>query len=217
MIREFRKPSTSFEIWIQVPDTIPLALNWQKVKYALILVDDFTRQCFVKLLKDLTQFHVAEALDEHFSQQKPLSTGVKGVNFMFEILCFGLIEDLNSSMQQFSMSVGATVEPRIWLMHIAFYKPLISLICFHPQQIQRIHCLMSSDSRRIYCTITQLPLWSSDTRSVRFVQCIWMMIILTGRDQMCVLLHLSTFVEQIIVIAKAISSGSTVRMQKDVN
>ncbi len=81
MIREFRKPSTSFEIWIQVPDTIPLALNWQKVKYALILVDDFTRQCFVKLLKDLTQFHVAEALDEHFSQQKPLSTGVQGVNF----------------------------------------------------------------------------------------------------------------------------------------
>ena len=62
-------------------DTIPLAPNWQKAKYALILVDDFTRQCFVKLLKDKAQFHVAEALDEHLSQQKPLSTGVKGVNF----------------------------------------------------------------------------------------------------------------------------------------
>jgi transposase InsO family protein len=61
-------------------DTIPLAPNWQKAKYALILVDDFTRQCFVKLLKDKTQFHVTEPLDEHFSQQKPLSTGVKGVN-----------------------------------------------------------------------------------------------------------------------------------------
>jgi hypothetical protein len=47
----------------------------------LILVDDFTRQYFVKLLKDKTQFHVAESLDEHFIQQKPLSTGVKGVNF----------------------------------------------------------------------------------------------------------------------------------------
>jgi hypothetical protein len=33
-------------------DTIPLAPNWQKVKHALILVDVFTRQCFVKLLKE---------------------------------------------------------------------------------------------------------------------------------------------------------------------
>jgi hypothetical protein len=48
-------------------DTIPLAPNWQKAKHALILVDDFTRQCFVKLLKDKTQFHVAEALNEHFT------------------------------------------------------------------------------------------------------------------------------------------------------
>jgi transposase InsO family protein len=62
-------------------DTIPLTPNWQKAKHVLILVDDFTRQCFVKLLKDKTQFHIAEALDEHLSQQKPLSTGVKGVNF----------------------------------------------------------------------------------------------------------------------------------------
>jgi hypothetical protein len=62
-------------------DTIPLAPNWQKAKHALILFDDFTRQCFVKLMKDKTQFHIAEALDEHLSQKKPLSTGVKGVNF----------------------------------------------------------------------------------------------------------------------------------------
>lgn len=62
-------------------DTIPLAPNWQKAKHALILVDDFTRQCFVKLLKHKTQVDVAEALDEHFSQQRPFSTGVKGVNF----------------------------------------------------------------------------------------------------------------------------------------
>ena len=62
-------------------DTIPLAPNWQKAKHALILVDDFTRECFVKLLKHKTQIDVAEALDEHFSQQRPFSTGVKGVNF----------------------------------------------------------------------------------------------------------------------------------------
>ena len=62
-------------------DTIPLAPNWQKAKHALILVDDFTRQCFVKLLKNKTQFDVAEALDAHFDQQRPFSTGVKGVNF----------------------------------------------------------------------------------------------------------------------------------------
>ena len=35
----------------------------------------------MKLLKDKSQFHVVEALDDHSSQQKPLSTGVKGVNF----------------------------------------------------------------------------------------------------------------------------------------
>jgi hypothetical protein len=62
-------------------DTIPLAPNWQKAKHALILVDDFTRQCFVKLRKDKTQFHVAEALNEHFTHQRPFSTVVKGVNF----------------------------------------------------------------------------------------------------------------------------------------
>ena len=47
----------------------------------MILVDDFTRQCFVKLLKNKTQHDVAEALDAHFDQQRPFSTGVKGVNF----------------------------------------------------------------------------------------------------------------------------------------
>ncbi len=62
-------------------DTIPLASNWLKAKHALILVDDFTRQCFVKLLKDKTQIHVAEALNEHFTHQRPFSTGVKGVYF----------------------------------------------------------------------------------------------------------------------------------------
>ena len=62
-------------------DTIPLAPNWQKAKHALILVDDFTRQCFVKLLKDKMQFHVAEALNEHFTHQRPFFTGVQGVNF----------------------------------------------------------------------------------------------------------------------------------------
>ena len=51
------------------------------MRYALILVNDFTRQCFVKLLKTKTQFEVAQALDEHFQQQRPVSTGVKGVNF----------------------------------------------------------------------------------------------------------------------------------------
>jgi hypothetical protein len=33
-------------------DTIPLASNCQKPKHVLILVDDFTHQCFMKLLKD---------------------------------------------------------------------------------------------------------------------------------------------------------------------
>jgi hypothetical protein len=59
-------------------DTIPLASSWQKAKHALILVDDFTRQCFVKLLKDKTQIHVPEVLNDHFTQQRPFSTGVKG-------------------------------------------------------------------------------------------------------------------------------------------
>jgi hypothetical protein len=87
----------------------------------------------------------------------------------------------------------------------------------HPQQIQQIHSLLLPDSRRTYYIITQLPLWSSYMHLVRFVPCIWMTIILTARVRMCVLLHVFTFVEHIIAIAKAISCGSTVRMERDGN
>jgi hypothetical protein len=87
-------------------DTIPLAPNWQKAKHALILVDDFTRQCFVKLLKDKTQFHVAEALNEHFTHQRPFSTGVKGVNFY--VRNTALIVDLNLLTYQSWMYALAT-------------------------------------------------------------------------------------------------------------
>jgi hypothetical protein len=79
IVTDLRRSTVPRQYWHA--DTIPLAPNWQKAKHVLILVDDFTRQCFVKLLKDKTQFHIAETLDEHLSQQKPLSTGVKGVNF----------------------------------------------------------------------------------------------------------------------------------------
>ncbi len=79
IVAALRRSTTPRQYWHA--DTIPLAPNWQKAKHTLILVDDFTHQCFVKLLKDKTQFHVTETLDEHFSQQKSLSTGVKGVNF----------------------------------------------------------------------------------------------------------------------------------------
>jgi hypothetical protein len=79
IVTSFRHSTVPRQYWHV--DTIPLAPNWKKAEHALILVDDFTRQCFVKLLKDKTQFHIVEVLHEHLSQQKPLSTGVKGVNF----------------------------------------------------------------------------------------------------------------------------------------
>ena len=84
------------ERWYTAPrqnwhaDTIPLASKWQKAKHALILVDDFILQFFVKLLKDKTQFQVADALNEHFAQQRPFSTGVKGSNLLDQILVTSL-------------------------------------------------------------------------------------------------------------------------------
>jgi hypothetical protein len=63
IVAALRRSTAPRQYWHD--DTIPLAPNLQKAKHALILVDDFTRQCFVKLLKDKTQFHIAEALDEH--------------------------------------------------------------------------------------------------------------------------------------------------------
>ena len=50
------------------------------MKPALVIVDDFKRMSFVYLLKDESQYSVAAALEEHFLQQRPTSTEIKGIN-----------------------------------------------------------------------------------------------------------------------------------------
>jgi len=49
------------------------------MKHALVIVDDFTRMSFV--YQDKSQYSVATALEEHFLQQRPTSTGIQGINF----------------------------------------------------------------------------------------------------------------------------------------
>jgi len=51
------------------------------MKDALVIVDDFTRISFVYPIKDKSQYSVAAALEERFLQQRPTSTGIKGINF----------------------------------------------------------------------------------------------------------------------------------------
>jgi len=78
---EFRRRSTkSREYWLA--DTIPLGNTWNHMKHALVIVDDFTRMSFVYLLKDKFQYSVPAALEEHFLQQRPTSTGIQGINFL---------------------------------------------------------------------------------------------------------------------------------------
>ena len=51
------------------------------MKDVLVIVDDFTRTSFVYPIKDKSQCSVAASLEEHFLQQWPTSTGIKGINF----------------------------------------------------------------------------------------------------------------------------------------
>ena len=76
---------------------------------------------------------------------------------------------------------------------------------------------MLLDSHRIYYITILLPLWSRFMHLVRFALYIWMTITLTARVQTCVLLHVYTCAGHIIAIAKVISSGSIVQMERDTN
>jgi len=72
---ELRRRSTkSREYWHS--DTIPLGNTWNHKKNALVIVDDFNRMSFVYPIKDKYQYSVAAALEEHFLQQRPTSTGM---------------------------------------------------------------------------------------------------------------------------------------------
>ena len=94
---ELRRRSTkSREYWRA--DTIPLGNTWNHMKLALVIVDDFTRMSFVYLLQDKSQYSVAGALEEHFLQQRPTSTGIQGINFFINRTVLGQIEGLSSSI-----------------------------------------------------------------------------------------------------------------------
>ena len=73
-----RLSAKSREYWHA--DTIPLGNTWNHVKHALVIVDDFTRMSFVYPIKDKSQYSVAAAIEEHFLQQRPTSTEIKGIN-----------------------------------------------------------------------------------------------------------------------------------------
>ena len=65
-------------------DAIPLGNTWNKMKHALVIVDDFTRTSFIYLMNDTFQHMAAAALQGHFLQQSSATTGTKGINFFYQ-------------------------------------------------------------------------------------------------------------------------------------
>ena len=108
---ELRRCSTkSREYWHA--DTIPLGNTWNHMKHALVIVDDFTRMSFVYLLKDKSQYSVAAALEEHFLQQRPTSTGIQGINFFINRTILRSdrgTEFINSSVHDLCARLGCNV------------------------------------------------------------------------------------------------------------
>ena len=83
------------------------------MKDALVIVDDFTRISFVYPIKDKSQYSVAAALEERFLQQRPTSTGIKGIIFFIN----GTVlrsnrgtEFINSSVHNLCARLGCNVE-----------------------------------------------------------------------------------------------------------
>jgi len=109
---ELRRCSTkSRECWHA--DTIPLGKTWNHIEDALVTVDDFTCMSFVYSIKDKSLYSVAAALEEHFFQQRPTSTGIKGINLF--INCTVLRSDrgteyVNSSVHDLCERLGCNVE-----------------------------------------------------------------------------------------------------------
>jgi len=79
----------------------------------LFLFDDFTRMSFVYPITDKSQYSVAAALEEHFLQQRPTSTGIKGVNFFINRMVLSSdrgTELINSSVHDLCERLGYNVE-----------------------------------------------------------------------------------------------------------
>ena len=106
-----RRTTKSREYWHA--DTIPLGKTWNHMKDALVIIDDFTRMSFVYRIKDKTQYSVAAALKEHFLQQRPTSTGIKGINFFINrtvLRSDGGTEFINSSVHDLHERLGCNLE-----------------------------------------------------------------------------------------------------------
>jgi len=83
------------------------------MKDALVIVDDFTRMSFVYPIKDKSQYSVAAALEEHFLQQRPTSTGIKGINLFINRMVLRSdrgTEFINSSVHDLCERLGCIVE-----------------------------------------------------------------------------------------------------------
>ena len=83
------------------------------MKHALVIVDDFTRMQLVNLLKDKSQQSVAAALEEHFLQQRPTSTGIQGINFFINRTVLRSdrgTEFINLSVHDLCARLGCNVE-----------------------------------------------------------------------------------------------------------
>jgi len=81
--------------------------------HALVIVDDFAGMSFVYLLKDKSQYSVAAALEEHFLQQWPTSTGIEGINFFINRTILRSnrgTEFINSSVHDLCARPGCNVE-----------------------------------------------------------------------------------------------------------
>ena len=79
----------------------------------LFLFDDFTRMSFVYPITDKSQYSVAAALEEHFLQQRPTSTGIKGVNFFINRMVLSSdrgTELINSSVHDLCERLGCNIE-----------------------------------------------------------------------------------------------------------
>jgi len=108
-----RRSTKSREYWHA--DTIPLGKTWNHMKDAPVIVDDFTCMSFLYPIKDKSQYSVAAALEEHFLQQRPTSTGItgKGINVFINHTVLRSdrgTESINSSVHDLCERLGCNVE-----------------------------------------------------------------------------------------------------------
>jgi len=106
-----RRSMKSREYWHT--DTIPLGKTWNHMDDAFIIVDDFIRMSLLYSITDKFQYSVAVALEKHFLQQRPTSTGIKGFDFFISHTILRSdrgIEFINSAVHDLCERLGFNIE-----------------------------------------------------------------------------------------------------------